>query len=185
MGQLDDAIREHLELKRRGGTDPTEVAQMEHDALGPVVRGEPLPEPVDGGHGVDAAEPGGGVESAEAAPLHADELHEPVDEVQEPPVDDTHEPHPAAESEPVDEPEAGATQEYDVEAAQAEDHGDAPEPARPAPAQAPSDPVDEKAEAGAKPDELLKQTPEFLQETPEHDRLWFEQGPPQEFDFDK
>jgi hypothetical protein len=33
--------------------------------------------------------------------------------------------------------------------------------------------------------DVLQDTPEFLQETPEHDRLWFEQAPPQEFDFDK
>ena len=30
----------------------------------------------------------------------------------------------------------------------------------------------------------LEETPEFLQETPEHDRLWFEQKPPKDFDFD-
>ena len=30
----------------------------------------------------------------------------------------------------------------------------------------------------------LEDTPEFLQETPEHDRLWFEQKPPRDFDFD-
>jgi len=29
----------------------------------------------------------------------------------------------------------------------------------------------------------LEETPEFLQETPEHDRLWFEQKPPRDFDF--
>ena len=29
----------------------------------------------------------------------------------------------------------------------------------------------------------LEETPEFLQETPEHDRLWFEQKPPKDFDF--
>ncbi|MEA2310264.1 MAG: hypothetical protein QOE28_232, partial [Solirubrobacteraceae bacterium] len=28
-------------------------------------------------------------------------------------------------------------------------------------------------------------TPDFLQETPEHDRLWFEQKPPRDFDWDK
>ena len=33
--------------------------------------------------------------------------------------------------------------------------------------------------------DVLEQTPEFLQETPEHDRLWFEQAPPKEFDSDK
>ena len=30
----------------------------------------------------------------------------------------------------------------------------------------------------------LEDTPDFLQETPEHDRLWFEQKPPRDFDFD-
>jgi hypothetical protein len=34
MGLLDDAIREHLELKRKHGADPTEVARQEREALG-------------------------------------------------------------------------------------------------------------------------------------------------------
>src|SRR4051794_35149376 len=38
MGLLDDAIREHLELKRTRGADPTEVAREEAEALGPVRR---------------------------------------------------------------------------------------------------------------------------------------------------
>ncbi len=36
MGLLDDAIREHLELKRRRGADPGTVAREERDALAPV-----------------------------------------------------------------------------------------------------------------------------------------------------
>ena len=36
MGLLDDAIREHLELKRRTGADPGEIARKEHEALDPV-----------------------------------------------------------------------------------------------------------------------------------------------------
>jgi hypothetical protein len=36
MGLLDDAIREHLELKRRRGADPTEVAREQREALDPV-----------------------------------------------------------------------------------------------------------------------------------------------------
>ncbi len=36
MGLLDDAIREHLELKRSHGADPNEVAREEHEALEPV-----------------------------------------------------------------------------------------------------------------------------------------------------
>jgi hypothetical protein len=41
-------------------------------------------------------------------------------------------------------------------------------------------------EPGDEPDgeDLLEETPEFLEETPEHDRLWFEQRPPRDFDFD-
>ncbi len=37
MGLLDDAIREHLELKRLHGANPSDVARQEHEALGPVV----------------------------------------------------------------------------------------------------------------------------------------------------
>ncbi len=37
MGLLDDAIREHLELRRRHGADPSEVASKEHEALGLAV----------------------------------------------------------------------------------------------------------------------------------------------------
>ncbi len=44
MGLLDDAIREHMDLKRRRGADPGEVARIEHDALGPVVRAHEDPE---------------------------------------------------------------------------------------------------------------------------------------------
>ncbi len=32
-------------------------------------------------------------------------------------------------------------------------------------------------------EDVLEETPEFLQDTPEHDRLWFEQRPPKDFDF--
>ena len=39
MGLLDEAIREHLDLKRRRGADPEEVERAEREALGPVRRG--------------------------------------------------------------------------------------------------------------------------------------------------
>ena len=32
-------------------------------------------------------------------------------------------------------------------------------------------------------DDVLEATPDFLEETPEHDRLWFEQKEPKDFDF--
>ncbi|HEY0517393.1 MAG TPA: hypothetical protein VGD00_09750 [Solirubrobacteraceae bacterium] len=40
MGLLDEAIRDHLELKRRRGADPTEIARAQRDALEPVFPGE-------------------------------------------------------------------------------------------------------------------------------------------------
>jgi hypothetical protein len=36
MGLLDDAIRDHLELKRRRGADPDEVAREQREALDPI-----------------------------------------------------------------------------------------------------------------------------------------------------
>ena len=42
MGILDDAIREHLDLKRRLGADDDELARLEGEAFGPATRpGEP------------------------------------------------------------------------------------------------------------------------------------------------
>ena len=61
MGLLDDAIREHLELKRLRGADPGEVAREQREALDPVPRD---------GHSARSAhqeEPSNGVEFAEEA----------------------------------------------------------------------------------------------------------------------
>jgi hypothetical protein len=52
-----------------------------------------------------------------------------------------------------------------------------PEPPPPEPPpRGPDEPSDE---------DVLEETPDFLQDTPEHDRLWFEQRPPRDFDFDE
>src|SRR5947199_6294085 len=40
MGLLDEAIREHLELKRRRGADTTEITRQEQEAFGPSRRGD-------------------------------------------------------------------------------------------------------------------------------------------------
>jgi len=44
--------------------------------------------------------------------------------------------------------------------------------------------AEEEAAAEGGDADVLEDTPDFLQETPEHDRLWFEQKPPRDFDFD-
>jgi hypothetical protein len=53
-----------------------------------------------------------------------------------------------------------------------------PEP-EPAPVEEP--PVEDAPVEGD--EDVLEETPEFLQDAPEHDRLWFEQKPPRDFDF--
>ncbi|MGO9819082.1 MAG: hypothetical protein ACLPTJ_00340, partial [Solirubrobacteraceae bacterium] len=40
MGLLDEAIRDHLELKRLRGADPGEVAREQREALDPVFADE-------------------------------------------------------------------------------------------------------------------------------------------------
>jgi hypothetical protein len=125
MGLLDDAIREHLELKRRHGASEEELTRKEAEALGPARRDFPAP----------AAEH----DLAEAPDLeeHEQPGEEPV------PFEDA----PASEDE-EEEPLAGES--------------------------GPS--------SGS--DDVLEETPEFLQDAPDHDRLWFEQKPPRDFDFE-
>jgi hypothetical protein len=46
-------------------------------------------------------------------------------------------------------------------------------------------PAEESEPAAPRADEdVLEETPDFLEETPEDDQLWFEQKPPKDFDFD-
>lgn len=191
MGLLDDAIREHLELKRRRGADPQEIERLEHEALGPVRRGPDEGEPV-------AAEPTAPPAASHGAPeewedefdgdagedeweyeepeqtqvLPGQESLIPEPHAATPPPAPAEPPAPAPAPAPAPpahepEPEPGAqTMEYDVEAAHA--------------AEAEGPGSEEKAEG----DDVLEETPEFLQDTPDHDRLWFEQRPPRDFDFD-
>jgi hypothetical protein len=175
MGVLDDAIREHLDLKRRRGADPAEVERAEREALGPVRRapeGQPSPDPEseDAGVAYDHEaddEEGWSHDSLEDRPDVTAELEAPP-EHEEPLAHDEFEPEadPALadvehhEATPPPHPAGGhETAEYDVEEALESEH----------------EPGD---------DDVLEETPEFLQDTPDHDRLWFEQRPPKDFDFD-
>ncbi|MFL5835723.1 MAG: hypothetical protein ACJ76K_03925 [Solirubrobacteraceae bacterium] len=148
MGLLEDAIREHLALKRQHGADPGEVTAQEREALGPIQRGvEPL---------VLDREP-----APEDAPAAHDEPVEDLPQAAEPDLVPEYEPPPASP------PPADPTAPFDIE-----DEPFAPEP--------PPEP-----EASESDEDVLEETPDFLQETPEHDRLWFEQKPPRDFDFDR
>jgi len=195
MGLLDDAIREHLDLKRRRGADPAEVARLEHEALGPVRR-EPAAD-ADAGEPADA-QPAGADEHAEhphpaAEHLHPDE-HTHVlapEDRHEPPHGDALMDDAAPEPEPdtTDADRAGGAGETIPAAPPAESSAPATGPARstadPEPVDQPTTEyrVEDHQEHEAQED-VLEETPDFLQETPEHDRLWFEQRPPRDFDFD-
>jgi len=69
MGELADAIREHLELKRRRGADPVEVAREEQEALTPVTRSHPIV-------GALPDEPGTEHEIEHSAAANGDAAHE-------------------------------------------------------------------------------------------------------------
>jgi hypothetical protein len=187
MGLLDDAIREHLDLKRRHGADPAEVERAEREALGPVRRG---PEPPD----------------AEAPDLEPLEQHEPAfaDEGYEY-ADDVYGEQHAAQGDELDwdegpeqaPPAPPPVQSSKPIAAPTEEHeaATAPRPPEPpAPVRNHSGTGDETVEYDvekafaeehkAEHEDVLEETPDFLQDTPDHDRLWFEQRPPKDFDFD-
>ena len=70
MGDLDDAIRDHLELKRRRGADPAEVAREEQEALAPVTRGHAIVVPED-------LAPPAPASHADDAPRNGDSRHDP------------------------------------------------------------------------------------------------------------
>jgi hypothetical protein len=158
MGLLDDAIREHLELKRQHGADPSEVARQEREALGAAQR---------------AAAEAEAAAAAAQAPQAADAADFDVPEV------DVPTPGPAApppEPEAIPEPPVTATEPPERVAARAPLADDELDWSGP-----PS--KDPKPEVAEQDEDVLEETPDFLQETPEHDRLWFEQRPPRDFDF--
>ena len=99
--------------------------------------------------------------------MQAPAVEEPQAPVEEPPP-------PAAE--PRDESEPWLDEPDEVPVDDALEHN----PAEPAPDARTAEP---DPEPGG--EDVLEETPEFLQETPEHDRLWFEQKPPRDFDWDK
>jgi hypothetical protein len=190
MGMLDDAIREHLELKRLKGADPAGVAREERDALGPVHRGADLPEedlPTD-------------KEAAGVAELEVD-ADGPVSEAPEP----GHEPPPHSggqetveinmKAELASRSEAGRgaagegggtmpadrlthTPSNSEESLEWEMPGDRADDTE-------IDAADDERAADETVEDVLEETPDFLRDTPEQERLWFEQRPPRDFDFNE
>jgi hypothetical protein len=227
MGLLDDAIREHLDLKRRRGADPTEIERAEREALGPVRRTpeeREMPDP-----GLDEA---GDYPQNSEAEWHDDGddhiptgVVEPERQAQELPTEGSvHDPFaddPFAED-PLADDAGVAAREPEPFGHEPDDDPGQPEPlaleepprrrgflGRRKQAQSerePDEQPDHEARAGAEDtggetveyeveaaleaerkaerEDVLEETPEFLHDTPDHDRLWFEQRPPRDFDFD-
>jgi hypothetical protein len=162
MGLLDDAIREHLELKRRHGANPDEVEQQEREVLGATRRGEFAPPPeAEPAAPFDAEQPMAATAPEPDEPPEFDERTRVVDEVEAPDAPEVPEPG-----------EEAAAPGYDEDPWLDEERDEVPS---------------EESLDRPKPEEedVLEETPDFLQETPEHDRLWFEQRPPRDFDWDK
>ncbi|HET7379442.1 MAG TPA: hypothetical protein VFJ24_05320 [Gaiellales bacterium] len=187
MGMLDDAIREHLELKRLRGADPAEVAREEHAALGPVRRDGELVredetlsdtvgvEPDDGAaatSGFEASDPddepttvGTGQETVEIN-MDAELSGESAAAQQQAGGRAAPVGHPAHTQ-----PSSGESLEWEMPSDRAEnDDG-------------PTD--DQAADNEELAEDVLEETPDFLRETPEQERLWFEQRPPRDFDFNE
>jgi hypothetical protein len=200
MGLLDDAIREHMELKRRRGADPGEVAQQERDALGPVVGGHDAEEEgafedgedgdhVGGEHSDHAVEESDSVHADHSAHQdfghqgfgHAD-LHADPDPAHE---EGTHggdgdllsiDPHPARGDDFANVGQETAELDMrtvlDGELEDVDSVGQLVDPV------APTEHLDS---------ELVEEAPGVPGETPGQERLWFDQQQaqaPRDFDFD-
>jgi hypothetical protein len=196
MGVLDDAIREHLELKRRHGVPEEELERQEAEALGParrdVAQQHEEAEPATGGTATAAAdEPAPPAAREDTALFDMEEDAEPRADEPAPAEPAASEPTPV-EPPPVEPPPAEPDEAPEPDEPDQPDEHAIEEPARHA-ALGDTEPhgfeavEDDEPEGEEEEDEdpdVLEDTPDFLQETPEHDRLWFEQKPPRDFDFD-
>ena len=193
MGLLDDAIREHLELKRLRGADPGDVAREEDAALGPV-------------HRRDESEPGGSSEGDVETTGSEESLRQATDASS---VDDssvgqeTVEINMEAElagsgSEHAASSEAmrateGAHYSREQESGEESLEWEMPGDQRVDSSTVHGDGHQDEDVAGSglgqgvesPVEDVLEETPDFLRDTPEQERLWFEQRPPRDFDFNE
>lgn len=135
MGVFDDAIREHLELKRHAGADEAELKELEDEAFGQAARpGDPDFPSSTGEQEAVGEEPGESIEAEEpAAEPEPEPSVEPVlEDEPEPPV----EPEPETESAELVLPAAEETESAELQVPAA-DEPDAVEP-DPEPAEAES-----------------------------------------------
>ena len=192
MGLLDDAIREHLELKRLRGADPGRVAREERDAFGPVRGDEPASTDIDIPGDLPAASTPP-TEGAPAQTLQPDDAQgfsnvgQETAELDMRTVLDDESSRDVPPARPAAAGLAGEKHSADGAPVEKDIVDDPVEWEMPGDDAAARDPQD--TEASDQPDEsvedVLEETPDFLRDTPEQEQLWFEQRPPRDFDFDK
>jgi hypothetical protein len=195
MGLLDDAIHEHLELKRLRGADPGLVSREEQEAFGPAGDGEPADtqsaveniqdDPARGEESTPAA--ADQAQAADFANIGQETAELDMRAVLEDEADHDGAPgapaaagpvraRPLTDSTPQEERDPGEDSlEWEMPGEDAsqgasERHAD----------ESSGDPA-----AEGPVEDVLEETPDFLRDTPEQERLWFEQRPPRDFDFDK
>jgi hypothetical protein len=240
MGILDDAIREHLELKRSHGASEDEVRRKEAEVFGSVRQEQAAPTADEhtqlltqpGAPETHVAEPARpDVDALQPAPEDPYEVHEDDHAQPDPGAhEDVHADRTEHATRPVEaffdtehaaEAGAGMLEPHEVDPgppSRPEQHYKQPTEEHPALAdydrihqeEHPPEPVfrrtepeplenpdldeppprqsyepahEEDPREGDDGEQLLEETPEFLQDAPEHDRLWFEQKPPRDFDF--
>ena len=196
MGLLDDAIREHLELKRLRGADPGAVAREEKDALGRV------PRRGDATYGDDADDlPGPATHDEELLPpldspstagsVDSQSLSQETVEINmeaELASEDDHDPSSVADQDAPAGPTAhpASARSISDESLEWEVPAEAEEPAERSELEDQNDQDAGGTSNQPEPvEDVLEETPDFLRETPEQERLWFEQRPPRDFDFNE
>jgi hypothetical protein len=171
MGSLDDAIREHLELKRRLGASDEEIERKENEAFGKGTFREPAPS-----QGPDQDASSAESELATAEPRSNGQPEETVHDTAD---------YAAGPDEPVRRLEEEIFEPDEVPREESLDPGLTVRDARRSHDEESEPSADWVKEPERDPSEdVLEETPEFLEETPEGDSLWFDQRPPKDFDFD-
>jgi hypothetical protein len=154
-----------------GGDDapaPAEAPSPSDEEIAEVEAGEPKLAPV---------EPATEIHATRAEPAEAEEEYEEDEEFWS----------EQRLSDELDQAlEAPVTEEHELEAVpdlkEAEDEGEYEEDDDDEEAPRPQAQVDYDPDTGH--EDVLEDTPEFLEDAPEDDELWFEQRPPKDFDFD-
>jgi hypothetical protein len=200
MGLLDDAIREHLELKRRHGEDPEATARQARDLLGSTdmdedpARDEQLAV-------LNDAVPQTGQSADPPGPAYDEDLAHTGEETAELDMQTVLDGEQGAQrrgassetGNPSASPDAAAGNARPP-ATEAESQNDPGQdslewemPGKDKTAGGQNGESDDEATGTSEEpvEDVLEETPDFLRDTPDQDRLWFEQQPPRDFDFDK